>query len=196
MAEAIDHMADGTLIADAGGHICYASAQLARWFGYHPHELVGVPVEVLVPAERRAEHRRARDQYNTAPILRPMGGPLDIVGMRKDGARLVLDVWLAPLGDGFVLANIRDMTASHQRETDRAAESVAKRDLRDRDDQFRATQDTVIQRLFGIAASLEALAVSTAEPVLSARLAQSIELIDDTIKTVRDEAFGGGRLDG
>ncbi len=177
LVEAIDHMADGTLIVDAEGAITYASAQLAQWFGYEPEELVGRSVEVLVPLGRRADHRRARERYNRDPVLRPMGGSLDIVGARKDGAALLLDVWLAPLDAGLVLVNVRDVTATRQ---------------------LRASQDTVIQSLFGIAAGLQALAMTTTEPAISARLEQNIALIDDTIVavrdrlTARDHVFGDG----
>lgn len=191
LIDAIDHMADGTLMVDVGGCIAYASGQVAELFGYAPEELIGQPMELLVPEEQQPRHRRARVRYGRTPAVRPMGGPLDIVGRRRDGSLVPVDVWLAPLEDGSVLANVRDMTDTRQRDAGRAAELARLRNAQERDRMARATHDVVLQRLFGIAAGLQALSGS-ADAITAVALANAIELIDDTIESVRREVFGGG----
>ncbi|MFN0030220.1 MAG: PAS domain S-box protein [Acidimicrobiales bacterium] len=191
LMEAIDHMADGTLIVNGDGRIVHASGQVAALFGYTPEQLIGQPMELLVPEDQRSPHRRARSKYGRAPTVRPMGGSLDIVGCRRDGSQVPLDVWLAPLGAGLVLANVRDMTDTRQQEAGRAAELARLRNAEARDRTAQATHDIVLQLLFGVAAGLQALR-GRSDEVTEGALAHAIELIDDTIQSVRHEAFGGG----
>ncbi len=183
-------MADGTMVVDGAGVIAYASGQVAELFGYAAGELIGQPMELLVPEEQRSRHRRARGRYGRTPGVRSMGGPLDIVGRRRDGSLVPVDVWLAPLRDGSVLANVRDMTDTRQQEASRAAELARLRGAQERDRAALVSHDTVLQRLFGIAAGLQALTTSV-DPATATALANAIALIDDTIVSIRHQSFGG-----
>ena len=55
-------------------------------FGYQHGELIGRPVESLIPAGLRVAHRRLRADYVQAPVARPMGARRPLVGLRKDRA--------------------------------------------------------------------------------------------------------------
>jgi PAS domain S-box-containing protein len=86
-------------------------------FGYPPHELVGRPVEVLVPERLRAAHSGPRRAYHADPTWRPMGDGRELWGRRRDGSEFPADVSLSPAGDdGLVLASIRDVTDRHRAE--------------------------------------------------------------------------------
>ena len=82
-------------------------------FGYDREDLLGQPVELLIPEELRAKHVHHRSQYWNHPHTRPMGTGLALEGRRKDGSRFPVEISLSPVesGDAFyVTAVIRDVT--------------------------------------------------------------------------------------
>jgi PAS domain S-box-containing protein len=104
---------DAILLAGTDGRIVYANARVADLFGYDPAELVGEPVEVLVPESDRESHVEHRTGYVDDPETRPMGVGLDLHARRKDGSTFPVDIGLSPLvvdGDRYVMATVRDIT--------------------------------------------------------------------------------------
>lgn len=94
-------------------------------FGYEPHALTGMPIEVLVPERLRAAHESHRARFLAHPARRPMGSGLNLVGRRRDGTEIPIDVSLSPLeGPGpeesAVIAVVRDVT-DRRRAEERAA---------------------------------------------------------------------------
>jgi PAS domain S-box-containing protein len=103
---------DAIFVVDATGHIERANAQTERLFGYAPDELVGRPVELLIPPRLRDGHAAHRAGFWTAPRLRPMGQGLTLFGLRKDGSEFPVDIMLSPVTtatETFVLAIARDI---------------------------------------------------------------------------------------
>ena len=88
---------DAVVLVDGDGCIELASAAAEALFGYEPSELVGQPVEVLLPDPVREAHREHRRQYTTTPAARPMGAGLQLQGRRRDGTVFPIDVSLSPL---------------------------------------------------------------------------------------------------
>jgi anti-anti-sigma factor len=82
----IDAVADGLVLTDGEGMLVLVNRPTNEMFGYHPGELIGRPVETLIPVGLRASHRSDRAAYAQAPVVRPMGGGPRLVGLRKDGA--------------------------------------------------------------------------------------------------------------
>lgn len=102
---------DGVLLVDAAGTIVLANARVVELFGYSRPELLGQSVETLLPEARRAIHAKHRAAYFAAPKKRSMGADLDIVGRRKDGTEVKLEIALGylELEDGlFAMAWIRE----------------------------------------------------------------------------------------
>src|SRR5438552_3673568 len=66
-------------------------------FGYRREELLGQPVEVLVPERIRSHHADHRVRYFANPSLRPMGAGLSLYGRRKDGTEFPVEIGLSPL---------------------------------------------------------------------------------------------------
>ena len=76
---------DAIVVTDADGRITNANAQVQRAFGYTREELLGKPVETLIPQRLRNAHPNHRQIYNATPSVRPMGAGLELYGLRKDG---------------------------------------------------------------------------------------------------------------
>jgi len=104
---------DAAVIVDAAGLIVIVNAQTERLFGYHRDELIGQPVEVLMPLRYRQAHRTHRGHYTAAPHPRAMGSGLELFGLHKDGAELPVEISLSPLEtpEGTLISSaIRDIS--------------------------------------------------------------------------------------
>jgi protein-histidine pros-kinase len=113
----LEALPDPLLIIDRAGTIVQVNEQAERSFGYTRDELVGHPVERLIPERRLASHRRDFSGYFTGPRARPMGPGLDLSARRKDGGEFPIEVTLSPLDtpEGMlIIANVRDATARKQ----------------------------------------------------------------------------------
>ncbi|HET9733465.1 MAG TPA: PAS domain S-box protein [Acidimicrobiales bacterium] len=128
---------DAVLIVDVDGCIESASAAATPLFGYRSDELVGRPVETLVPEDLRAVHHGYRVAYAERPSARPMGVGLELNGRRKDGTIVAIDVSLSPLHfDG------RDLTAAFVRDaTDRRRSDHLMRNINEITRQVLAGED-------------------------------------------------------
>ncbi|MGN6605386.1 MAG: PAS domain-containing sensor histidine kinase [Jatrophihabitans sp.] len=118
---------DAVVVVGRGGRIDRINARAADLFGWSPDDLVGQPIEALVPAELHEVHRRQRDGFLSAPHTRPMGAGLSLEAARRDGTTFPVDISLSVLptvdGSPVVIAVVRDMT--EQRQRDRAAARLA-----------------------------------------------------------------------
>jgi PAS domain S-box-containing protein len=87
--------AEGILIIDEGGRIVIANGQIEKMFGYSHNELVGRPMEVLLPERLRERHVSHRAGYAAEPHVRPMGRGLDLAGRRRDGTEFPVEISLS-----------------------------------------------------------------------------------------------------
>ena len=114
--------ANGILMIGQDGAIVLANAHLERLFGYRKEELLGQPVEMLVPPRCRARHPADRAAFFAAPAARVMGAGRDLYGLRKDGTEVPVEIGLQPLqteAGPFVLATIIDITERKRAEEER-----------------------------------------------------------------------------
>ena len=85
-------------------------------FGWLRDEMVGQPVEILVPQALRDAHRRHRSVYGSNPVSRPMGLRMELEAVRKDGVAFPVEISLGPsrdrYGDLLVVCVVRDLTQS------------------------------------------------------------------------------------
>jgi diguanylate cyclase (GGDEF)-like protein/PAS domain S-box-containing protein len=107
-----DLIPDALVTADFHGVIRQVNSQLTSMFGYQENELIGRPIEVLLPERVRERHIQHRAALDKRPMIRPMGGGLELHGRRKDGSEFPVDIMLSSLDDGRVLALVRDVTAA------------------------------------------------------------------------------------
>ena len=104
---------DVILLVDSEGRITYANARVEDLFGYDPAELVGEPIEILVPEADRDRHVAYRNEYIDDPETRPMGVNLDLGARCKDGSTIPVDISLSPIESEDrleVMAAVRDVS--------------------------------------------------------------------------------------
>ncbi|MGH2566594.1 MAG: PAS domain-containing protein, partial [Ginsengibacter sp.] len=104
---------DGIVITNERGEIVLANNQTETLFGYTKQELIGKPVEMLIPANFRGKHLGDRTQYITAPKVRSMGAGLELFAIRKDGIQFPVEISLSPLiteEETLISASVRDIT--------------------------------------------------------------------------------------
>ncbi len=104
---------DAMVIANDQGRIALVNAQTEKLFGYKREELLGQPVEMLVPERYRGGHVHHRKDYTDAPRRRPMGAGRELFGLRKDGSEFPVEISLSPFGGEngmLVFSAIRDIT--------------------------------------------------------------------------------------
>src|ERR687885_629900 len=110
---------DSVVIVDQGGAIQMVNRQTEVVFGYPREELLGQPVEVLMPERFRARHLGHRVTYSNDPHTRPMGVGLELFGRRKDGSEFPVEISLSPMSsedESVVISIIRDVTGRKETE--------------------------------------------------------------------------------
>jgi len=113
----LDSAPDAMIIIDATGTIRFANRQVSALFGYAAAEVMGAPIEVLMPRRFRDRHTGHRERYTSNVRTRPMGIGLELYGMRKDGSEFPVEISLSPVQQGddmLVAAAIRDVTDRKQ----------------------------------------------------------------------------------
>ncbi len=105
---------DGTLVVDEEGIVRDLNPEAERLFGWSRDELIGEPIETLVPESLRGGHVGHRSRYVENPHNRPMGAGLDLLGQRKDGSHVPVEISLSPWTDSEgvrrIICSVRDIT--------------------------------------------------------------------------------------
>ena len=104
---------DAIFVTDPQGVIRGANPRAAELFGYTQAELIGQPIENLVPARFRHRHPSHRENYSAHPRARQMGAAMNLLGLRKDGVEFPVDIMLKPIDTMHgpaVLSFVRDIT--------------------------------------------------------------------------------------
>lgn len=134
----LEAVPDAIVIVDGGeGTIAYVNRLAEDLFGWPRQELLGRPVEVLVPARFHEVHARHRGAYDRSPLTRPMGLGLDLAGLRRDGREFAAEISLAPLeqeGRRYTVAAIRDVTERRKLEERARLWRQAREEVRERDE--------------------------------------------------------------
>lgn len=116
----MDGAPNAMVAVDRDGALILFNSQAEQVFGYTREEVLGRPLELLVPTRFRSDHPSLRAGFGHAPNARPMGAGRDLYALRKNGSEIPVEIGLTPINtqDGLiVLAAIIDISERKQRET-------------------------------------------------------------------------------
>jgi PAS domain S-box-containing protein len=119
----VESAPSGMLMINGEGRIVLVNAQTEKMFGYSRNDLLGQPVELLMPDRFRDGHRAYRAGFFVNPTARFMGGGRELYGRRRDGSEFPVEIGLTPIevSDGlFVLSAIADITERKRAEETRS----------------------------------------------------------------------------
>ncbi len=129
--DVLDSVPDAVFIVtgSAGGQILYLNDPAARMFGYERSELLARSIDMLVPQSVSERHARHRFEYGKVAQRRPMGTTTTLLGRRRDGSEIPIDVLLSPSvhdDSSITIAIVRDVTEPRrlQEEVLRARDSA------------------------------------------------------------------------
>ncbi len=111
--ELLEAAPDAIIEIDSQGRILLMNAITEKLFGFSRSELLGQPIEILLPEDLRMAHEEHRQRYAKNAQTRPMGIGLTLSGKRKDGSRLPVEISLSPsksAGGLRITAIIRDVS--------------------------------------------------------------------------------------
>ena len=121
LAHLVENAPDALVVVDAEGRIVLVNAQTEILFGYGRAELLGQPVELLVPERLRPSHAGHRGAFHQDSQPRAMADSRELMGRRKGGYEVRLTISLAPFRSAersFVATCLRDASIREEAATD------------------------------------------------------------------------------
>jgi PAS domain S-box-containing protein len=187
---ALDAAPDAMIVIDSAAVIRWANRQVSALFGYPKDDLIGQPVEVLIPGRFRERHVEKRQAYARNPHTRPMGRGLDLFGLRQDGTEFPVEISLSPIqgndtGDVLIAAAIRDVSERKDLEAQLRAQVEDMRRLH--------AMHTRLMDAAGLPQMLEAILDTTI--ALQGADVGDVQLYDTTTRSLRIVAQRGNRND-
>jgi PAS domain S-box-containing protein len=94
----LESVPDAVVAVARDGAIVLVNREAERIFGYDRDQLLGEPVEMLVPARFRDQYVERRKEYFEEPTTRELGSGLEFHGLRQDGSEFPVDIAVSPIG--------------------------------------------------------------------------------------------------
>ena len=121
---------DAMVISGSDGVIVHVNAQAEALFGYDRQELIGKPIEELVPESLRGRHLTHHEHYLANPGVRSMGAGLELLACKKDGGTVPVEISLSAIRTSerqLVAASVRDIT-ERKRDQEKTLALIAEKD--------------------------------------------------------------------
>jgi PAS domain S-box-containing protein len=113
----VESAPNGIVMVDTEGRIALVNSQLEKYFGYRRDELLGQPIEMLIPERLRGRHDEYRSRFLDEHRARAMGLGRSLFGLRKDGSEFPVEIGLSPVEtehETHILASIVDISERMQ----------------------------------------------------------------------------------
>jgi len=176
---------DAVFIVSERGIIEMVNPIGEQLFGYKKEELLGKPVEVLIPKTQREQHVKKRHDYKKCPSQRSMGTELELYGLRKDGIKIPLDIMLGPLEEETekkVLVVARDISRIKE------SNDMIKSSLKEKETLLKEVHHRVKNNLAVVSSLLQLQSTQTHSQQVSEALEEGINRIQ-SIAAVHEQLY-------
>jgi PAS domain S-box-containing protein len=186
----VEHAASGMIMVDRSGMMVFENRAVELLFGYESKELIGKPVELLIPERYRSAHPGHRASFASRPEARPMGAGRDLFGVHKEGREVPVEIGLTPLEteDGLaVLVTIVDITERKRGEAERDSLGRQLFDLQEGERRALANElhDEVGQLLTGLKLMLESHGTMGGPEEMSQLVREAMDRVRDVSMNLR-----------
>src|SRR5690606_8059139 len=113
MTSLFEHATEGIILTGGKGQIILVNPVAEEMFGYKRDELLGQPIEILIPKNLKEKHVAHRGLFHAYPVNRAMGAGRDLFAQRKDGSTFPVEISLSyykAIGEPYVVAFVIDIT--------------------------------------------------------------------------------------
>ena len=188
LAVVLELAPDGMAVTDPIGRMVHANGRFEQLFGYSRGQLLGHPVETLIPATMHAAHRSHRADFAQAPCSRPMGTGADLIAQHADGTTFPVEVGLSPVSTGAgtsTIIAVRPLVQRRARDEQVAGDAAVEVE---RDRMALALNEVVIRGIFSSGLRLHGLLEGATDQQLT-DLTATIDELDEVIRQVRIAVF-------
>ncbi len=148
MVSLFENATEGIILTNGSGNIVMTNPSVERMFGYKREELIGSPIEILIPHQHRPHHHKLRERFYQKPSNRVMGHNRDLSGTRKDGSDFPVEVSLSHYkrdDEMFVIAFIVDITQRKEIENSMKQQKVELEKITDKMRQLNADLEVKVE---------------------------------------------------
>jgi diguanylate cyclase (GGDEF)-like protein/PAS domain S-box-containing protein len=147
----VESAPNGMLMVDQSGMITLVNTQVEQLFGYRRHDLLGKPIEFLMPHRFRDSHQQRRKEFFANPAARTLGRAQPLFALRADGSEFPVEIGLNPIRSSRglqILASVVDITERKGVEEEIRALNVSlEQRVADRTEEIRALNAGLEQRV-------------------------------------------------
>jgi PAS domain S-box-containing protein len=143
-----ENATEGIILTNSAGNIIMVNPAAEKMFEYAKEELIGKPIEILIPEKFKHHHHQLREGFYQQPSNRVMGVGRDLYARKKDGTDMPVEVSLSHYqrdGEIFVIAFVIDITKRKEIENDMLKQKTELEKITDKIRQLNANLEVKVE---------------------------------------------------